>query len=528
VVNIFLMNEFTREQFIAQLSQVSLWDVIIIGGGATGLGLAVDSASRGLKTLLLEQFDFAKGTSSRSTKLIHGGVRYLAQGNISLVYTALKERGILLRNAPHLVKKQSFIIPCYSNYEVLKYGAGLKIYDWLAGRLAFGSSRFLNAKKTIERLPDLKKEKLKGAIEYFDGQFDDARFAVSLAQTSVDGGATILNYFSVTRLVKTNGKITGLACSDNETGISYSLASRVVINAAGTFAGNIMNMDEPHNESIIRVSQGTHLVFHKKLFKGTSALMIPKTRDGRLLFVVPWHHHLLVGTTDTPVATAVNEPKPLKEEIDFILETLAPFLYRVPSKNDILSVFAGLRPLAQPGNKKTDTKEISRDHYLTISASGLVTITGGKWTTYRRMASDTINAAVRYSGLNSRAGITETLKIHGWSDENNDGFLSVYGSDAPAVLELIKQSADWAAKIIGGHPYIKAQVIWAVRKEMARAVEDVLARRIRLLFLDARAAIEAAPVVAKLMAVELNRNATWEQEQVAAFEKLAEGYLPVP
>jgi glycerol-3-phosphate dehydrogenase len=516
-----------REDQLLRIADTEItWDLIVVGGGATGLGVAVDASSRGFKTLLLEQSDFAKGTSSRSTKLVHGGVRYLAQGNIGLVREALRERGILLRNAPHLVKNESFIIPNYTWWGGPFYSIGLKLYDLLAGKLSFGSSRYISKTEVIQRLPNIKQEGLHSGVLYHDGQFDDSRLAVNLAETCLEQGASALNYIKVTGLMKDHHRISGVMAKDVETGISYNIKGRSVINATGVFVDELLRMDQPGCKPLVKPSQGIHLVIDKSFLGTKDALMIPKTEDGRVLFAVPWHDKLVVGTTDTPLDEHTLEPVALEEEIQFILRTAAKYLVRAPQREDVLSVFAGLRPLAAPQTEKAKTKEISRSHKLIVSPSGLITITGGKWTTYRQMGEDTVDQAIRTGGLSNRACVTKTLPIHGHmeQDDRTDP-LFVYGSDADAVRALIKENSDWGNRLHQRLDYTAAEVIWAVRQEMARTVEDVLARRTRSLFLDARAAREMAPAVARLMAAELIRDPEWEKEQIVSFLKVAEGYL---
>ncbi|MDB5133758.1 MAG: glycerol-3-phosphate dehydrogenase/oxidase [Mucilaginibacter sp.] len=503
------------------------WDFIVIGGGATGLGTALDAATRGYQTLSLEQADFAKGTSSRSTKLVHGGVRYLAQGNIGLVQEALYERGLLLKNAPHLVKNVSFIIPNYQWWERIFYSAGLGIYDLLAGKLSFGKTKHIPKKDVLSRLPGIDPKRLYGGVVYHDGQFDDSRLAINLAQTCLEQGATVLNYFKVTGLAKNEKrKISGVVATDVETGTTYQLKAKMVINATGVFVDDLLQMDIPGKKPLVRPSQGVHLVIDRSFMPATDALMIPKTDDGRVLFVVPWHNKLVVGTTDTPLDTHSLEPVALEAEIDFILNTAAKYLTTTPTRKDVLSVFAGLRPLAAPQDDSSGTKEISRSHKLIVSESGLVTITGGKWTTYRRMGEDTVDKAIQTGKLKPKSCGTKNLPIHGsimgvdWRDH-----LYIYGSDRDKVLALVNENAEWGKKLHPRYEYLLAEVIWAARHEMARTVEDVLARRVRLLFLDAQVAMEAAPLVATLMALELGKDSKWQREQVAEFKSLAKAYL---
>jgi len=516
---------FNRAAFIERIDRKGDWDVIIIGGGATGLGTALDAASRGYSTLLLEQSDFAKGTSSRSTKLVHGGVRYLAQGDIALVYEALHERGLLLKNAAHLVKDQDFIIPCYSWFSKYKYLVGLKFYDLLAGKSGFKKSSFLSVDKVLQAIPGLKRDGLIGGISYSDGQFDDARLALNLAQTTAEYGGVPLNYMKVTGLVKEGELVNGVSFTDLESRKSYSLKAKVVVNATGVFVDEILKMDVPSGNPIVRPSQGAHVVLDKSFLQGSSALMIPKTSDGRVLFAVPWHGKVLVGTTDTPLDEHSLEPKPLDEEIDFILSTAGKYLKKVPSRSDVLAAFAGLRPLAAPGKNTNSTKEISRSHKLIISKSGLLTITGGKWTTYRRMAMDVVNKAIELGKLPAAKCITEGVKIHGYLPGIDEGALGIYGADAEGIRTLMVDEPELNVPVYKGYDYVKAEVIWMVRNEMARSIEDVLSRRMRLLFLDAKGALLLAPDVASLMAKELGRDTQWVETQILEFKNLVKQYL---
>ncbi len=506
-------------------SDSEYWDFIIIGGGATGLGTAVEAASRGYRTLLLEQDDFAKGTSSRSTKLIHGGVRYLQQGNISLVLEALRERGLLIKNAPHLVHHLAFVVPNYDWWEGPFYGIGLRLYDVLAGKLGLGPSRNLSREETLERIPTLEPEGLRGGVVYYDGQFDDARLAINLAQTAVDLDGVVLNYVKVIGLQKKNGLISGVLACDLETEKEYALKARVVINATGVFTDSIRHMDDQESTPVINASQGVHLVLDKSFLPGDSAIMVPHTDDGRVLFAVPWHDCVVVGTTDTPVEEVSLEPRPLEDEIDFLLTHAARYLTKDPVASDVLSMFAGLRPLVKAGDEK-NTAAISRDHTLMISPSGLVTITGGKWTTYRKMAEDTVNEAAIVAGLDERPSKTENLRLHGWlKHAAGEEPLEDYGSDAPGVQKTLQEKEGWSERLHPNLPYYRGEVVWAVREEMARTVEDVLSRRTRSLLLNARAGMEAAPEVARLMASELGRDQAWQKRQIDAYRNLAQGYV---
>lgn len=501
------------------------WDIVIIGGGASGLGAAVDAASRGYSTILFEQFDFAKGTSSRSTKLVHGGVRYLQQGNIKLVMEALRERGLLKQNAPHLVKNQSFIVPNYKWWEGPFYGLGLKVYDWMSGSLGLGASERLNTEEVLQLAPTLDAEGLRGGVLYHDGQFDDARLAVNLAQTAAKAGATILNYHAVTGFLKTNDQITGVSVKDQLSGKEYEVKAKVVINATGVFSDTVQHMDDPSRPASIAPSQGIHLVLDKSFLPGEAAIMIPHTDDGRVLFAVPWHNKIIVGTTDTPVEHISPEPIALKEEVDFILHHASRYLTKDPGRADIKSIFAGLRPLVKSSTKKT--AEISRDHQVTISGSGLVSILGGKWTTYRKMSEDVVNTAAVHAQLPYRECVTKDLSIHGAQPTNNfntDDYY--YGTDITGIDALIASEPSLAEKIHPALPYTKAMVAWGLKEEWAITVEDILSRRTRAILLDARAAIDAAPVVASVMAGLMGKDEVWMRQEIDSFTRIAEKYLP--
>ena len=514
-----------RHDMIKQLSSTSVWDVCVIGGGATGLGIAVDAASRGYKTILVEKFDFAKGTSSRSTKLVHGGVRYLQQGNIKLVMDALRERGLLLKNAPHLVKNQPFIVPNYRWWEGTYYGIGLKMYDWMAGKLGFGASKFLDREQTLQLAPTLTRDGLRGSVLYHDGQFDDARLAIHLAMTAADHGAALVNYAEVVSLLKKNEKINGVVVQDTLNNSRFEIVSKCVINATGVFTNSIQKLDDANAPELITMSQGIHLVFDREYLPSTHAIMIPRTTDKRVLFAVPWHNKIIAGTTDTPVDASSDEPVALKEEIDFVLQNIAQYLAKDPSYDDIRSIFAGLRPLVK-GNAR-QTASLSRDHLVTISSSELITITGGKWTTYRKMAKDVVDIAMLKASLPERECKTEELKLHGYQEVDNNDAMHYYGSDKSAVMRLIDHDETLGVRLHPAFNYIKAEIVWAVRNEMCMTVEDALSRRTRCLLLDAKAAMDASPIVAQLISKELNKDHEWIKDQIAAFRSLAKNYLAV-
>ncbi len=501
------------------------FDIVIVGGGATGLGAAVDAAVRGYRVALIEQSDFAKGTSSRSTKLVHGGVRYLRQGNVSLVLEALRERGRLARNAPHLVHDLAFIIPSYHWWEGPFYGIGMKLYDRLAGKLGLGPSRLLNRQQTLEQIPNLEPARLHGGVLYHDGQFDDSRLAINLAETAVEHGAALVNYCRCTALLKQGTRISGVRACDSETGEIFEIPAKAVINATGVFVDELRRQDEPRASAMVAVSQGIHLVLPKRFLPGNAALMIPKTADGRVLFAVPWHGEVVVGTTDTPRPVHSLEPRALDEERNFVLEHARKYLTTDPTEADVLSIFAGLRPLVKAGGGGS-TAALSRDHTIAVSSSGLITITGGKWTTYRQMAEDVVNQAEKIAGRKAKPAGTADLPVHGATrDTAGPENLRPYGSDAAAVNAILTSRANWTDRLHPALPYQKGEVIWHARNEMARTIEDVLARRTRALLLNAAAAIEAAPEVARLLAAEFGRDERWQTQQVEAFRLLARGYV---
>lgn len=504
------------------------WDLVVVGGGCSGVGVAVDAASRGYDVLLLEQSDFGKATSSRSTKLIHGGVRYLQQGNITLVMEALKERGILRDNAPHLVHDLRFIVPNYDWWEGPFYGIGLKIYDRLAGKYGFGRSRRLSKEMTLQAIPTLNTDGLRGGVQYYDGQFDDARLLINLVQTAAQQGAALLNYVAVTGFVKdADGCVNGVEARNIESGDQIRIGAKCVINATGPFVDRVRHLDDPRAGRMITPSQGIHLVFDRSFLPGDTAIMVPRTSDGRVMFAIPWHGHAMVGTTDTPITDLSLDPVPKHEEIEFILSTAGQYLTRAPRREDVLSMFAGIRPLVGNGSY-ANTASLSRDHTIHIDRSGLLTITGGKWTTYRFMAEDCVNHAATLAKLEERPCVTRQLRIHGFHRTADDfGPLSYYGADAPAIADLMHSDPALAAQLDERLPYRAAQVAWAVRFEMARTVDDFLSRRTRSTILNARAARAMAPAVAAIMARELDRDESWARAQISAYDEIIKGYLLV-
>lgn len=488
------------------------WDLVVIGGGATGVGIAMDAASRGVNVALLERFDFASGTSSRSTKLVHGGVRYLKQGNITLVRDALRERSLLQQNAPQLVHDQAFLIPCANLWERAFYGTGLKLYDLLAAGSRFGRSRIVTARTARELAPEVRCERMRGAVIYHDGQFDDSRLLIEMAQTATQWGARLINYTEVTELVKSpDGRVRGVLALDHESQRTLELHATAVINAGGPFCDAVRRLDDSDCEPMVAASQGVHLVLPKSFYPSDTAMIVPKTSDGRVIFIVPWHGHAVIGTTDTAIAEAVAEPTPQDGEIDFLLQTAGRYLTRAPRLDDVLSVFTGIRPLVKD-DKSARTASLSRDHVIRVADSGLITITGGKWTTVRKMAEDCVDRALQVAGVTRTGCRTESLPIHYRNDE--------------ALRELERDQGHLADPI---HPALAirgSEIVWAARYEMARTIEDALARRTRGLFLHAQAAVQAAPAVAELMADELGRDASWREQQVTAFTEAAAHYLP--
>lgn len=519
-----------REDNLARLDQQ--YDLLVIGGGATGLGVAVDSAARGYNTVLVEAYDFAQGTSSRSTKLVHGGVRYLQQGNISLVREALHERGRLLRNAPHLAHELRFLIPAYRWWHKFFYGTGLFLYDLLAGRLRLHRAQLVGAAAARQLVPTLASDGLRGGIVYSDAQFNDARLALSLAKTASALGATLLNYAPATGLAKDGGRVVGATVRDAQTGRDHTIRARAVVNATGVFTDTLLAMDDPASAGVIAVSQGIHLVLDRAFLPGDTAIMVPRTDDGRVVFIIPWQGRTLVGTTDTPRPTPSVEPTALEEEIAFVLRHAALYLTREPTRADVLAVYAGLRPLVKgkdsgdnQGDSGEATSKLGRDHTILESRSGLLTITGGKWTTYRRMAEETVDRAAALAGLPARPSRTRELRLHGASGRNAV-WLELGATDA----EIADYEGRYPEALDPRLPYSLAMAAYVIDHEMPVKLEDVLSRRLRALLLDARAAIAVAPRVAALMATLQGRDDAWVTGEVAAFRQLAEAHylLGVP
>ncbi len=516
-----------RKEMLDKLrSDSKTYDFIVIGGGATGIGVALEASARGYSVVLLEKSDFTKSTSSKSTKLVHGGVRYLAQGDVGLVREAVVERGLLTQNAPHLVKDQSFVIPTHGLFDEVQYTVGLTLYDLLAGKLSLGRSKRISKAKTLKRISTINPDKISAGVVYHDGQFDDTRLAINTLQSAAEMGAIVINYCSVVGILKDeNGKSCGVKFIDEEENKGYEIKGKQIVNATGVFADDVLKMDSPHAQKTIAPSQGVHLVLDKSFLPGTDAIMIPKTDDGRVLFLVPWHDKVVVGTTDTPIEKESLEPVALEEEINFILDTASRYLTKAPKRSDVLSVFAGLRPLAAPSGEGKKTKEISRSHKIFESESGLLTMVGGKWTTYRKMGEDLVDKAERNHGWAHIPTKTTHLRIHGYKENVNlEDPLYFYGSDEDAIIGLSKVNG-YSKTLSESLKVLEAQVVWAVRNEMARSVEDFLARRTRCQLLDAKESIRMAPKVAEIMAEELGKDADWQTKQVADYIEVTSNYI---
>ncbi len=519
------MSALPRSYMLDRATQLRPWDVIVVGGGCTGLATALDASARGYRTLLVERGDFTGGTSSRSTKLIHGGVRYLRQGRIGLVYGALRERHLLRMNAPHLVDSLSLVVPAYRWWESPWYGLGLKLYDALAWRRNFGPSRLVGRRRCRNHISTLRTDGLRGGVLFHDGQCDDARLGWALIRTAANLGCVALNYAEAVGLVEARGMVKGVRVRDIAGGSEWIARGAVVVNASGPFADSLMRMDEPHAPSAVVLSRGVHIVVSSAFLPGQAALLVPSTDDGRILFAIPWHGHVLIGTTDVPVKEPSREPVTGAAEVDYLIKHVGRYLVRPVSRADILSVWAGLRGLTAAGSAQ-DTASLSREHTVSASRRGLVTVTGGKWTTCRKVAQDAVDVAADVGGLSPARSVTARLRLHGYS--TRQGVLEpwkVYGTDADAIREMEAADERLSRLMHPALPYRLSQAAWAVRSEMAVQLDDVLARRTRALFLNARAASAAAPAVAAVMARELGRGEDWAEGQVRSFRKLARGYL---
>ena len=527
----------SRTELLERVSEHSEpWDMIVIGGGATGLGVALDSASRGFETLLLEKSDFTKGTSSRSTKLVHGGVRYLKQGQIPLVLEALKERGLLRKNAPHLVRPLRFVLPAYTWWERWFYLIGLKIYDLLARRLSLGTSKLLNREKLSEVVETLKSQGLRGGVLYYDGQMDDARLGLALAKTALDKGALTINYMSVERIsYDQESDLYHLTVIDHDLGVQeegrqLELTARNIVNATGVFVDQLRRLEDSLAPQLVRPSQGVHLVLPKRFLPGDHAIIFPQMPDGRVLFAIPWYDRVILGTTDEFVDQASLEPVPTERECEMILNYAKEYFDPVPQREDVLSIFAGLRPLIAPKVAENDgssqSASVSREHSIFFGSSGVCHITGGKWTTYRKMSEDVLEALINRGKLSRRPCETESLRLVGWQEsEGNITMSSVYGSELEVLESLLSEMKDGETLLHPNLPYRRVEALYAARFELALTVDDVLARRTRALLLDARAAIEAAPTVAQILAEELHRDESWIKGQVKTFTELAQTYI---
>ena len=518
-----------REEQVTAL-QNQTFDLLVIGGGATGAGVALDAASRGLKTALVERFDFSSGTSSRSTKLIHGGVRYLEaavkhfdRSQFNLVRDALKERAVLLNIAPHLARPLPLVTPIYNWLDVPYIMTGLKLYDWLAGKANLHPSRFVDAHEALHRFPMLKKEGLRGGVIYYDGQFDDARMNVAIALTAAREGAAVANHVTVTHLLKEAGEVRGAGVRDALSGDSWDIPAKVVVNATGPFADAIRRMDDPEAAPMLSASSGAHIVLDARFSPPETGLLIPETEDGRVLFLLPWLGHTLVGTTDNPAAIHTN-PHATEDDIAYILRHIHKYFSVPVERSDVKAAWSGLRPLVSDP-AAADTAKLSRDHVINVSTSKLLTIAGGKWTTYRKMALDTVDEAQRLGNLGgANTPQTEKVKLVGAQDYSPSGaghlqevfglepeiasYLNrAYGDRAPQVAQIAQDGH--GERIVPGHAYLDAEVVYGAQEEAARSTVDVLARRTRLSFLDAEAALAAIPKVSDLLAQTLQ----WDERK---------------
>ena len=505
-----------RDENLVKLSETEVWDLIVIGGGATGLGAALEGATRGMKVLLIDKFDFAKGTSSRSTKLIHGGVRYLRNGDFKLVRKALKERHTLKKIAPHIVNNRDFIIPIYNWLDFFVYGIGLKIYDLIAGKYSFGPTLFIGRKKTSEALPGIIQKGLKGGIQYQDGQFDDARFAISLAKTIEEQGGVCINYLGFESFIEQDKKAQGILAKDTLSKQSYRIRSKHIINATGVFSNTIL--EAVKSDIKIRTSRGTHLVLDRSFLPSDTALMVPKTSDGRVLFIIPWRQHVLIGTTDIETEDIAFEPKKSQNDIAFLLSNAGNYMKKQPQLEDVKSVYSGLRPLVSAAKK--NTKHLSRDHFLLQSQNDVLHILGGKWTTYRLMGEEAIEKLLAHKTHQYSQSKTQQLHLIGYQAHPNfEDPLHMYG-DKKKIIESLGATTSLSQTIF----LSEGMIIYAMKHEMACTLEDILSRRTRILFLNAREAIRLAPIVVEIMGRFLQKDKKWEKEQRDFFIHLASNY----
>lgn len=498
-----------RDELLIELNKNCSYDVVIIGGGATGLGIALDASTRGLKTLLLEKRDFSSGTSSRSTKLIHGGVRYLKQLRFKLIVEALRERKIILKNSPNISNIIPFIIPVYSIYDKFIYSLGLHLYEFFSFSSKIGKTHTLSKKETLKKLPFINKNKLRGGILYFDAQFNDSQFCIDLAQTAISKGANIINYCEVKDLIKSNGKVCGILFKDNISNINYTIKSSFVVNATGVFAEKILYKDSNTISKILAPSQGVHLVLDNSFGSNKFAMTLP-SNDGRVIFLIPWLGKTVLGTTDTKLEVVNEEPIPLKDEIDFLINSFNNFSSIKLTTKDIKSVFAGLRPLFN--NKNSSTSVMSREHKIIISNSGLITIIGGKWTTYRKMAEDTVDLILNIGNKKQKKCVTKDLVI------------DIYIKKKIMIEDLIKKDSTLSEIINKKYKIKKADIVYSIKYEMAQTLEDILARRLRLLFLDAKVSIDISPIIAQILAFYLEKDDSWIEAEILSYKKIAQKY----
>ena len=501
------------------------YDVIIIGGGATGLGVAIESVSRGYKTILFEQEDFGKSTSSKSTKLVHGGIRYLANLDFKLVKEGLEERYFFINNSRHLSKVQPYLIPFYSYKNKIKFTIGTFLYDLLASRYNIGKSKSINANDVIKLAPFLKTKNLIGGLIYYDGQFDDSRMLISMLRTFENLDGVAHNYHQVIAINKNNNNVvTGVTILDKINNKIYEVKSKVVINATGVFTDDLINMSEDklENNNLV-VSQGSHILCKNDNLKSEYAVVIPETKDDRILFILPWHDCALIGTTDVKVSKPVLDPIASKLEVKFIMDSVKKFSKHEIKQEDIKSSFAGLRPLVKK-NSNTNSSTLSRAHKIIFSSNKLISVVGGKWTIYRRMGEDTINFAIQQGMLPKSNSITKYLKLFGWTEESIEYPLSVYGKDYYKILDIQKELNNYEL-LHKDLPYYYAEVIYQIKYEMVKTVEDVLSRRTRAVILNPIAAVEVAPIVANLIAKYYNYDDNWISDQLNKFNSFAKNYI---